>query len=135
MANGYARITRKPTACYSQHGAAAAILASILYEPMFDHSPVVALTGSVPISRKHHWYYQDCDEMPYFQPTCKFNVDVAEIDRISESIRIAAQVAVTGCPGPTHVNIHTDLSEKTVEKIEKAIRGRIRRELKLRLRR
>ena len=30
---------------------------------------------------------------------------------------------------------YTDLSEKTVEKIEKAIRGRIRRELKLRLRR
>ena len=46
MADGYARVTRKPTVCYSQHGAAAAILASMLYEPMYAHSPVVALTGS-----------------------------------------------------------------------------------------
>src|SRR4030042_5188093 len=48
MADGYARITKKPTVCYGQHCAAAMILASMLYEPMYAHSPVVALTGSYP---------------------------------------------------------------------------------------
>jgi acetolactate synthase-1/2/3 large subunit len=111
MADGYSRMTNRPSVCYSQHGAAAAILASMLYEPMFAHSPVLALTGSVPTSVKDRWYYQECYEMPYFEPTCKFNVDVTDLERISEYVRLAVQVAVSGCPGPTHVNIHTDMSD------------------------
>jgi len=111
MADGYSRITRRPSVCYAQMGAAAAILASMLYEPMFSHSPVVALTGSVPVARKNRWYYQDCDEMPYFDATCKFNVDVTDLSRLAEYIRTAVQVAVSGCPGPTHVNMHTDMSD------------------------
>jgi acetolactate synthase-1/2/3 large subunit len=112
MADGFSRVTRRPSVCYSQHGAAAAILASMLYEPMFSHSPILALTGSVPIKRKNQWYYQDCDEMPYFEPTCKFNVDVTDLSRLAEYIRSALQIAVSGCPGPTHVNMHTDMSDK-----------------------
>ena len=84
MADGYSRMTMKPSVCYSQHGAAAAILASMLYEAMFSHSPVVALTGSVPMNRKDRWYYQDCNEMPYFESTCKFNVDVTDLSRLAE---------------------------------------------------
>src|SRR4030042_4851513 len=59
MADGYARVTKKPTVCYGQHGAAAAILASMLYEPMYAHSPVVALTGSYPPLTKDSFSYQD----------------------------------------------------------------------------
>jgi len=115
MADGYSRMTKKPSVCYSQHGAAAAILASMLYEPMSSHSPVVALTGSVPTGRKDRWYYQECYEMPYFESTCKFNVDVTDLSRLAEYIRIAAQIAVSGCPGPTHVNIHTDMADAVAE--------------------
>ena len=115
MADGYSRITKKPSVCYSQHGAAAAILASMLYEAMFSHSPVVALTGSVPTSRKDLWYYQESYEMPYFESTCKFNVDVTDLSRLAEYVRTAIQIAVTGCPGPTHVNIHTDMADAVAE--------------------
>ncbi len=110
MADGYARITKKPTFCYSQHGAAAAILASMLYEPMFAHSPVVALTGSYPTLRRDQWSYQECYEMKYFEQTCKFNVDVTNVSRLAEYLRTAIQVAVSGCPGPTHVNMGTDMA-------------------------
>jgi acetolactate synthase-1/2/3 large subunit len=115
MADGYSRVTRRPSVCYSQHGAAAAILGSLLYEPFFSHSPVIALTGSVPTNRKNRWYYQDCDEMPYFESTCKFNVDVTDLNRLAEYVRTAIQISVSGCPGPTHVNIHTDMSEGVSE--------------------
>lgn len=115
MADGYSRMTRRPSVCYSQHGAAAAILASMLYEPMSAHSPVVALTGSVPTSQKDRWYYQECYEMPYFESTCKFNVDVTDLSRLADYVRIAIQIAVSGCPGPTHVNIHTDMPAAVVE--------------------
>lgn len=112
MADGYARITKKPTVCYGQHGAAAAILASMLYEPMFAHSPVIAITPST--RQRDKWSYQESYEMPYFDATCKFNVDVSDLSRLAEYIRTAIQVAVSGCPGPTHINVHLNPYE-TVE--------------------
>src|SRR2546430_2207244 len=115
MADGYSRVTNKPSVCYAQHGAAAAILASMLYEAMYNHSPVVALTGSLPTSVKDRWLYQDCDELPFFESTCKFNADVTDPMRLPEYVGAAIQNAVSGCPGPTHVNIHSDIPAKTIE--------------------
>lgn len=113
MADGYSRITGRPSVCFSQHGAAAHILASMLYEPMFAHSPVIALTGSYPTQKKDKWYYQECYEMKYFEETCKFNVDVTDANRLGEYLRIAIQLSVSGCPGPTHVNMHNDQAQAT----------------------
>ena len=115
MADGYSRVTKKPSICYAQHGAASAILASMLYEPMFARSPVVAFTGSIPTSQKDQWRYQECNEMPYFESTCKFNVDVTDVNRIAEYLRTAIQISVSGCPGPTHVNMHNDMAGTTAE--------------------
>jgi acetolactate synthase-1/2/3 large subunit len=115
MADGYARVTKKPTVCYGQHGTAAAILASMLYEPMYAHSPVVALTGSYPIRKRDQWSYQECYEMKYFEQTCKFNVDVADVSMLAGYMRTAIQVAVSGCPGPTHVNMPVDMATATAE--------------------
>ena len=115
MADGYARVTGRPTVCYGQHGAAAAILASMLYEPMYAHSPVVALTGSYPTAKKDSFSYQECYEMKYFEPTCKFSADVTDAGRLAEYMRTACQVAVSGCPGPTHVSMHTDMAGRVEE--------------------
>jgi acetolactate synthase-1/2/3 large subunit len=115
MADGYSRVTNKPSVCYGQHGAGAAIIASMLYESMFAHSPVVALTGSTPTSDKHQWRYQEVYEMKFFEETCKFNVDVTDVSRLAEYIRTAIQISVSGCPGPTHVNMHLDMSRKIAE--------------------
>jgi acetolactate synthase-1/2/3 large subunit len=115
MANGYSRVTGRPSICYGQHGAAAAILASTFYESMRAHSPVMALTGSIPTMQKDGWRFQECYEMSYFEPMCKFNVDVTDVSRLPHYIRTALQVAVTGCPGPTHVNMHNDMADAVAE--------------------
>jgi acetolactate synthase-1/2/3 large subunit len=109
-AEGYARVSKKPVVCYSQHGAAAALLASMFYEPMFAHSPVVALTGSIPTTQKDQWRFQECNEMPYFEATCKFNVDVTDVSRLAEYMRTSIQIAISSCPGPVHVNMHLDMA-------------------------
>jgi len=115
MADGYSRITNRPSMCFAQHGSAAAILASLMYEPMYSHSPVVALTGSIPTTQKDQWRFQECFEMPYFENTCKFSADVTDVIRLPEYIRTATQIAVSGCPGPTHINMHNDLVEHVAE--------------------
>jgi acetolactate synthase-1/2/3 large subunit len=108
-AEGYSRLTNTPSVCYSQHGAAAAILGSMLYEASYNHTPVIALTGSFPLSVKDRWLYQDCYEMPYFESTCKYSVDIADVSRLSEYLRNAVQTAVAGCPGPTHASIKSNM--------------------------
>ena len=109
MADGYARITSKPTVCYSQHGAAAMMIASMMYEPMASYSPVIAITGATPTFAKDQWQYQECYEMPSFESTCKFNQDVTDAKRVAEYVRTAIQIAVSGCPGPCHLQIHQDM--------------------------
>ncbi|MDQ1279776.1 MAG: hypothetical protein QG670_1038 [Thermoproteota archaeon] len=109
MADGYARITNKPTVCYAQHGAAAMMIASMMYEPMASHSPVIAITGATPTFAKDQWQYQECYEMPSFESTCKFNQDVTNPKRVAEYVRTAIQIAVSGCPGPCHLQISQDM--------------------------
>ena len=109
MADGYARVARKPAVCYGQHGSAAAILASMMFEAEYAHSPVVALTSSHSYMRRDMWDYQATYEMNYFEPTCKFNVDVTDVSRLADYMRTAIQMAVSGCPGPTHVNYMDNL--------------------------
>jgi acetolactate synthase I/II/III large subunit len=110
MADGYSRVTGKPSVCYGQAGAAAMMIASMMYEPMYAHSPVVALTGAHPPSERDRWDYQECYEMKSFESTCKFNVDVTQVGRLAEYMRTAIQVAVSGCPGPTHINMAYDIN-------------------------
>ena len=110
MADGYSRVTNKPSVCYGQAGAAAMILASMMYEPMYAHSPVVALTGTHPTSDRDRWDYQECPELKSFEATCKFNADVTDLGRIAEYMRTAIQMAVSGCPGPTHISMAYDIN-------------------------
>ena len=107
MADGYARVTGKPTFCYGQHGAAAAILASMLYEPWYAHSPVIAINPT--ILPRDRWSYQEMHEMKFFDEVCKFNVEVTDPSRIAEYVRTAIQMAVSGCPGPTHINARLNI--------------------------
>jgi acetolactate synthase-1/2/3 large subunit len=76
---------------------------------MAAHSPVIALTGSIPTKAKDQWTYQECYEMPSFQSTCKFNADVTDVSRLAEYMRTAIQVAVSERPGPCHVSMHNDM--------------------------
>jgi acetolactate synthase-1/2/3 large subunit len=115
MADGYSRVTKKPSVCYAQNGAAAAILGSMMYEPMYAHSPVIALTGSTPTKEKAQFTYQECYEMPYFESTCKFSADVTDVSKLAEYIRSAIQISVSGCPGPTHISMHHDMDETVAD--------------------
>ena len=43
------------------------------------------------------------------------NADVTDASRLAEYMRTAIQVAVSGCPGPTHISMHTDMADKVEE--------------------
>jgi acetolactate synthase-1/2/3 large subunit len=115
MADGYSRISFKPSVCFGQAGPGAINLASGLSEPYWTCTPVVALTGSTGTSHTYKFQYQELDEMPFFAPTTKWNVEILRADRAAEIMRDAFQIATSGRPGPVHVNLRYDASREKAE--------------------
>ena len=65
MADGYARVMRRPGVCMAQ-SVGAANLASGLQDPYLGHSPVIALTGRKEPSFQHRNAYQEIPHAPLF---------------------------------------------------------------------
>src|SRR6266513_274777 len=75
MADGYARIMRRPGVCMAQ-SVGAANLASGLQDPYLGRSPVIALTGRKEPSFQHRNAYQEIAHGPLFAAVTKFSPPV-----------------------------------------------------------
>src|SRR5581483_10095147 len=104
MADGYARASGKPGICGAQV-IGALNLAAGLRDAWLAHSPVIAITGGRDPSTKFRKVYQEVDDVPAFEPVTKFNATVDDVARIPDMIRQAFRTAVTGCPGPVHLQL------------------------------
>src|SRR4029077_14610232 len=67
------------------------------------HSPVIAMTGGREPKTKFRKVYQEIDDMPAFEPVTKFNATIDDVARFPDMVRQAFRTAVTGCPGPVHL--------------------------------
>ena len=104
MADGYARVTRRPGICMSQ-SVGAANLASGLQDPYLGRSPVIAITGRKdPISRYRN-AYQEILHHPMFDQVTKYNVFVDAAEQLPYLLRQAFREATSGTPGPVHLDV------------------------------
>jgi len=102
MADGYARASGKPGICMAQV-IGALNLAAGLRDAWLAHAPVIAMTGGREPKTKFRKVYQEIDDMPAFEPVTKFNATVDDVARFPDMVRQAFRAAVTGCPGPVHL--------------------------------
>ena len=102
MADGYARASGRPGICMAQVIGALNIAAG-LRDAWLAHSPVIAMTGGRDAKTKFRKVYQEIDDMPSFEPVTKFNATVDDVARMPDMIRQAFRAAVSGCPGPVHL--------------------------------
>src|SRR6516225_9158690 len=102
MADGYARASGKPGLCMAQV-IGALNLAAGLRDAWLAHSPAIAMTGGREPKTKFLKVYQEIDDMPAFEPVTKFNATVDDVARFPDMVRQAFRTAVTGCPGPVHL--------------------------------
>src|SRR5580692_7690394 len=102
MADGYARASGKPGICMAQV-IGALNLAAGLRDAWLAHSPVIAMTGGREPKNKFRKVYQEVDDVPAFEPVTKFNATVDDVARFPDMVRQAFRTAVTGCPGPVHL--------------------------------
>jgi len=117
MADGYARASGKPGICMAQV-IGALNLAAGLRDAWLAHSPVIAMTGGREPKTKFRKVYQEVDDVPAFEPVTKFNATVDDVARFPDMIRQAFRAAVSGTPGPVHLQFRGNEGQIDAEEAE-----------------
>src|SRR5258707_1037288 len=129
MADGYARASGKPGVCMAQV-IGALNLAAGLRDAWLAHSPVIAFTGGREARTKFRKVYQEVDDVPAFEPVTKFNATVDDVARFPDMVRQAFRSAVSGTPGPVHLQFRgnegqIDLDEAEMEPLVEPLFARV----------
>ncbi|HEU5274583.1 MAG TPA: thiamine pyrophosphate-binding protein [Xanthobacteraceae bacterium] len=117
MADGYARATGRPGICMAQV-IGALNLAAGLRDAWLAHSPVIAFTGGREAKTKFRKVYQEVDDVPAFEPVTKFNATVDDVARFPDMVRQAFRVAVSGTPGPVHLQFRGNEGQIDIDEAE-----------------
>src|SRR5256886_4735551 len=117
MADGYARASGKPGICMAQV-IGAFNLAAGLRDAWLAHSPVIAFTGGREARTKFRKVYQEVDDVPAFEPVTKFNATVDDVSRFPDMVRQAFRSAVSGTPGPVHLQFRGNEGQIDIEEAE-----------------
>ena len=117
MADGYARASGKPGICMAQV-IGALNLAAGLRDAWLAHSPVIAMTGGREAKTKFRKVYQEIDDVPAFEPVTKFNATIDDVARFPDMVRQAFRVAVSGTPGPVHLQFRGNEGQVDADEAE-----------------
>ena len=117
MADGYARASGRPGICMAQV-IGALNLAAGLRDAWLAHSPVIAFTGGRDPKTKFRKVYQEVDDLPAFEPVTKFNATVDDVARFPDMVRQAFRAAVSGTPGPVHLQFRGNEGQVDAEEAE-----------------
>ena len=108
LADGHARITRKPTVCLvGPEGFANAVPAML--EAGGERSPVIFVTGSSTLKRQGAGGFKEIDDVAIAAPLVKYSIQITDGERISEFVNRAWTAATEGYPGPVHISLPVDI--------------------------
>src|SRR3989304_1980225 len=110
-ADAMTRVTGEPAVVMACAGPGAANLVSGVLCARDEGSPVVAITTArrSDIAYPHLGGMQVLDQKAYFSPAVKWSAQVNQWKRIPDIVRHAFRVALTGRPGPVHIDVPEDL--------------------------
>ncbi|MDR2144144.1 MAG: biosynthetic-type acetolactate synthase large subunit [Treponema sp.] len=114
-ADGYARSSGRTGVCVATSGPGATNLVTGIAAAYMDSSPVVAITGNVPLHLLGKDSFQEVDIAGVTMPVVKHNWIVKDIRELAEVVREAFIVARTGRPGPVLIDIPSDICAAETE--------------------
>ncbi|MBE0430656.1 MAG: thiamine pyrophosphate-binding protein [Dehalococcoidia bacterium] len=117
MADAWARVTGQPGICAGTVGPGATDLVPGVAVAYVESIPIVVLTAQTQSWRAYpsHGSTQECDQLGLFSSITKWNAVVNSWDRICELVRQAFRVALSGRPGPVHLDLPADVLFQTGE--------------------
>ena len=114
-ADGYARSTGKVGVCLATSGPGATNLVTGIATAYMDSSPIVAITGNVPLTMLGKDSFQEIDITGVTMPITKHNFIVKDVTKLADTIRQAFHIARQGRPGPVLVDIPRDIQQAVCE--------------------
>jgi acetolactate synthase-1/2/3 large subunit len=113
MADGYARIKRKAGVCFATSGPGATNLITGLATAYADSSPMVAVTGQVPLEMIGKDAFQETDIIGIANPCTKYTFQPRKAVEIPETVKKGFYIAESGRPGPILIDIPKDVQQET----------------------
>ena len=113
-ADGYARVTGKVGVVLVTSGPGATNSVTGIATAFMDSSPVVVLTGQVPLRMIGNEAFQEVDTIGITRPITKHGFLLKTASEVADTLRKAFYIARAGRPGPVVVDMPKDvLAERT----------------------
>jgi acetolactate synthase-1/2/3 large subunit len=104
-AEGWARIKGKAGVCFATSGPGATNLITGIADAIMDSTPMVCITGQVPMHLLGTDAFQETDVVGITMPITKWNYQVTRAAEIPAVLAKAFYIANTGKPGPVLIDI------------------------------
>ena len=115
MADGYARVKRKAGVCFATSGPGATNLITGIATAYADSSPMIAVTGQVPLGMIGKDAFQETDIIGVANPCTKYAFQPRTALEIPEVVKKAFYIAESGRPGPVLIDIPKDVQQSTAD--------------------
>lgn len=120
MADGYARASGRLAVCAGTSGPGATNLLTGVACAFADGVPMLVISGQAASHALGKGAAQETpregiDIVEMFQPVTKYSAMVTTAQSLAHHLRRALRLALTGRPGPVHLNVPVDLWEKPAE--------------------
>jgi len=117
MADGYARAGRRLSVCAGTSGPGATNLLTGVSCAFADGVPLLVVTGQAAShalgkGAAQETTREDIDIVAMFRPVTKYSAMVTSPGSMAHHLRRALRLALTGRPGPVHLNVPVDIWEK-----------------------
>jgi acetolactate synthase-1/2/3 large subunit len=117
MADGFARTTGRLAVCAGTSGPGATNMLTGVACAFADGVPMLVVTGQAALhalgkGAAQEASREDIDIVEMFRPVTKYSAMVTSAETLPHHIRRALRLALSGRPGPVHLNVPVDLWEK-----------------------
>jgi len=117
MADGYARTSGRLAVCAATSGPGATNLITGVACAFADGVPLLVVTGQAAShalgkGAAQETPREDIDIVEMFRPITKYSAMVTSAESLPQHLRRALRLALSGRPGPVHLNVPVDVWEK-----------------------
>jgi acetolactate synthase-1/2/3 large subunit len=125
-ADAWARITGELGVVVATVGPGAANLIGGVYPAFAENIPILIITAQNQTFRSYPDFgsMQALDQLSLFKAVTKWNVVINHWNRIVELTQRAIRIAISGKPGPVHIDFPTDILHQTGDEEEIKIHER-----------
>ncbi len=113
MAEADAKLTGRPGICFVTRGPGATNASAGVHVAQQDSTPLILFAGQVARSMRGRDAFQELDYPAFFGGMAKWVTEAGSADELSNIVREAHRVALSGRPGPVVVALPEDVLTET----------------------